>query len=223
MPRGDYKKPKLRVKKSPAQQNGKKVAGAKTAYEPDRHPHDAYIACSRMGAEHKDLAALFEVHLSSIERWIGDYPQFRLAIRAGRDEWSSRHIEDSLKRRAMGFETVEVTESLKDGIKTVTKQVPPDVGACIFWLINRQKDRWQQMRNVVVTGKTETDFNVTTNHKISIANLDRSQLEQLRDIITIAKNVPALPAPVPGNGSEHIAGTGNGGNGTGDQVSKAVH
>ena len=223
MPRGDYKKPKLRVKKSPALQHGKKVAGRPTSYEPDRHPHDAYVACSRLGAENKDLAALFEVSNELIELWLRNYPQFKAAVRVGRDEWDSVNIEKSLKRRAMGYEYEEVKTSAKNGLETTTKHMAPDVGACIFWLINRQKDRWQQMRNVVVTGKTETDFNVTTNHKISIANLDRSQLEQLRDIITIAKNVPALPAPTPGNGSEHIAGTGNGGNGTGDQVSKAVH
>ena len=199
-----------------------KKRGPKSSYDPVRMPEQAYHATSRMGAEHLDLAALFGVSLGPIEKWIREHDEFRVAIRTGRDEWSSRNIEDSLKRRALGYEYQEHKTSAKNGPETITKHMPPDVGACIFWLTNRQKNRWQQMRHVINSGKTEQEFSLNVNQKIDIKNLDRSQLEQLRDIIAIAKNVK-LPADIGSEDAGSSTGSTDGGNGIGNTISKTVH
>lgn len=220
MARLDRKRP---VATHPPKDNGKHPGGAPSLYDPDRMPHDAYVMCSRLGAENKDIAAMFDVSEKAIEKWLRNYPVFRLAVRKGRDEWDSGNIEISLKRRAMGYEYTETKQTVK-GSEISHRHMAPDVGACIFWLINRQKDRWAQMKHVIQSGKTESDVNFNVNQRINLSNLDRSQLEQLRDIITIAKNVPSLPAPDE-SGREYSSesGSGSGGNGTGESVSKSVH
>jgi len=63
-------------------------------------------------------------------------------------------VEQALLRRALGFQqqeihsedlvdrkTGEVLESAKRRI--VTKEIPPDVRALLFWLKNRKPERWK--------------------------------------------------------------------------------
>ncbi|MGE4564095.1 MAG: hypothetical protein AB7F32_04430 [Victivallaceae bacterium] len=63
-------------------------------------------------------------------------------------------VEEALLRRALGFQqqeihsedlidkkTGEVLESAKR--RVVTKEIPPDVRALLFWLKNRKPERWK--------------------------------------------------------------------------------
>ncbi len=63
-------------------------------------------------------------------------------------------VEEALLRRALGFQQQEVhSEDLVDKKtgevlenskrRTVTKDVPPDVRALLFWLKNRKPERWK--------------------------------------------------------------------------------
>ncbi len=66
----------------------------------------------------------------------------------------AEEVEAALLRRALGFQQQEVySEDIVDRKsgevldsakrKTVTKEVPPDVRALLFWLKNRCPDRWR--------------------------------------------------------------------------------
>ena len=64
-------------------------------------------------------------------------------------EFADKNIEQSLYKRAMGYQYQEITqEPDKDGqlrvSKRVIKEVSPDVGAIAFWLKNRQPDKWKE-------------------------------------------------------------------------------
>ena len=63
-------------------------------------------------------------------------------------------VEEALLRRALGFQqqevhsedlidrkTGEILESSKR--RVVTKEIPPDVRALLFWLKNRKPERWK--------------------------------------------------------------------------------
>lgn len=63
-------------------------------------------------------------------------------------------VEEALLRRALGFrqqeihsedlvdkKTGEILESAKR--RVVTKEIPPDVRALLFWLKNRKPERWK--------------------------------------------------------------------------------
>lgn len=56
-------------------------------------------------------------------------------------------VEKALYQRATGYVYEEVTKELIDGElqvkKVVQKQVAPDISAQIYWLKNRQPDRWR--------------------------------------------------------------------------------
>lgn len=63
-------------------------------------------------------------------------------------------VEAALLRRALGFQQQEIySEDMIDRKsgeiletakrKVVTKEVPPDVRALLFWLKNRQPERWR--------------------------------------------------------------------------------
>jgi hypothetical protein len=69
-------------------------------------------------------------------------------------------VEQKLFKRSMGYKYNEITKELVKDIegneelkvtKIVTKEVVPDVGAQIFWLKNRQPDRWRDTKNIVNT------------------------------------------------------------------------
>lgn len=61
-------------------------------------------------------------------------------------------VENMLYKRAMGYSYDEVKEEYEDGIlikRTVTrKTVAPDTMAQIFWLKNRQPQKWRDRREV---------------------------------------------------------------------------
>jgi hypothetical protein len=63
-----------------------------------------------------------------------------------------REVENALYKRAMGYEYEEITEEYEMGFlvkkKVVTKHMPPDTGAQVFWLKNRKSDVWRDRREV---------------------------------------------------------------------------
>ena len=61
-------------------------------------------------------------------------------------------VENMLLKRARGYEYDEVTEEYDMGVlvkrKVTHKMVVPDTSAQIFWLKNRQPDKWRDRREV---------------------------------------------------------------------------
>ena len=61
-------------------------------------------------------------------------------------------VENMLLKRARGYEYDEVTDEYEMGIlvkrKVTHKTVVPDTSAQIFWLKNRQPDKWRDRREV---------------------------------------------------------------------------
>lgn len=61
-------------------------------------------------------------------------------------------VENMLLKRARGYEYDEITEEYEMGVlvkrKVTHKMVVPDTSAQIFWLKNRQPDKWRDRREV---------------------------------------------------------------------------
>jgi len=110
---------------------------------------------AREGLTDQKIADFFNVDKVTLERWKLKYHDFRDSVRKGKDEHDSEVVENSLLRRALGYEYVETTREISPRAnpetgeaelritKKVTKQVAPDVTAQIFWLKNRQPERWR--------------------------------------------------------------------------------
>jgi hypothetical protein len=120
--------------------------GRPTVYKPD-YAETARICCT-LGATNPVLAERFEVSRSTIDRWIADIPDFRDAVRKGR-EIADETVASALYSRAIGTRQ-EVTKAFchqgKPVTVTYTTELPPDVQACIYWLRNRRPGQWRENR-----------------------------------------------------------------------------
>lgn len=113
-----------------------------------------------LGASMEEIAAFFEVHIDTLYEWQKVYPKFSEAIKNGR-ETADAKVADSLYNRAMGYVVTESSiEESEDGIKTkkTKKHIPADTAAAIFWLKNRQRDKWKD-KQIVEAVNTNTNIN----------------------------------------------------------------
>jgi transposase-like protein len=141
--------------------------GRPTKYRPE-YCRQANLA-SKLGATDEELAMLFGVNAATLYRWQKAHPEFREAIQAGKLV-ADMKVAASLHSIAMGFE-YEQAQAIKlkevhygaDGKKVraterveivkVRRILPPDTAAIMFWLTNRQKDKWKYRVSNERTGK----------------------------------------------------------------------
>lgn len=127
--------------------NNKKQVGRISKYDPKIHNNLAkWLA--RDGFNQEQIAARFEIHPSTFQRWIKDYPILKECLRKGKEE-VRYEIEDSLIKRAMGYDyektEVEVHQDEKGEFqkrKVTTIHVPGDTNAIIFYLRTQWKDKY---------------------------------------------------------------------------------
>ena len=148
----------------------KKTPG-KTPYKyKDDYPRMAEVACAEGGFTDLKLSLLFNVAKSTINEWKKNYPEFKEALKRGKDLFDTTVVEKAFLKRCTGFtynETTrepQITKVLKgDGTeeekykmvvtKRVRKMVVPDAKGCMDWLTNRAPDRWKKSKHVEITGQ----------------------------------------------------------------------
>lgn len=134
--------------------------GRPTLYQ-DSYPKKAFKLCL-LGATDKDLADFFEVVESTINKWKIDYPDFSESIKKGKIE-ADANVANRLYKRALGFVTTEIVTANFQGAITDTKEVqkiyPPDTTAAIFWLKNRQPEKWREKQEIQHSG--DIQINIT--------------------------------------------------------------
>jgi len=117
--------------------------GSETRYSPRFCPR-ATDACL-LGATNDDLARVFGVSLSSIERWLVEFPRFKRAVSEGR-EMADERVARSLYKRAVGMKVKkEKAFNVAGRLQTIeiVEGLPPDVNAAALWLSNRQRGKWR--------------------------------------------------------------------------------
>ncbi len=128
-------------------------AGRPSEYDPDKTAKQAKKACL-MGATDADLADFFGVSEKTINNWKHDHPEFLQSIKDGK-EIADSNVAKSLYERANGYEHPEVHVSNYQGeitLTELTKRYPPDTTAGIFWMKNRQPDKWRDRKQTEVSG-----------------------------------------------------------------------
>lgn len=123
------------------------------------------------GYTDKQLAKHFKINELTINRWKKQYPNLCKSLKDWKRNADAK-VEKSLYKRALGYNYDEVVYEksnvgglgikLSEGeiehikhcdtyrTKITVKQVVPDVTAQIFWLKNRQPERWRDKTEVVV-------------------------------------------------------------------------
>ena len=173
--------------------------------------------CAHLGATQEDLAKVIGVYdRMSIVRWEKQHPEFGEVIRTGRLT-ADAVVADRLYKRATGWEHEAVkiylvdevtTTKGPDGVEITTtvkkplyvpyvERFPPDTTAAIFWLNNRQIDKWRRrFPHDPDSGTPPGDTFVQNNYDLTVLDADERAL--LREFLTRAR---AIPGPSRGDPS----------------------
>lgn len=100
-----------------------------------------------LGATDKELADFFGISTGTLDNWKNEYPEFLSSLKEGKD-LADAVVAEKLFKRATGYEhkAVKIVADAKtkdEHIVEYTERYPPDTTACIFWLKNRQRDKWR--------------------------------------------------------------------------------
>lgn len=130
--------------------------GRKSKYEEDQQFYNQMAKQhARDGKIDEEIAKALGIAKSTLNEWKKKYPEFSDSLKTGK-EYADSLVEDSLFKRANGFE-YEETEIIADKkgditkpvrIKKIKKHALPDVTAQIFWLKNRQPEKWRDKKEI---------------------------------------------------------------------------
>ena len=118
--------------------------GRPTLYKPE-YAEQAHNYCL-LGATNDELAGFFAVSPRTVDDWLQVHPEFASAVHSGRAA-ADASIARRLYQRAMGYDydTKKIFVHRGEAVKVDhTVHMPPDVGACIFWLRNRRRKQWME-------------------------------------------------------------------------------
>lgn len=101
---------------------------------------------ARNGLLDEAIAKKIGINKSTLYEWKKKYKDFADALKKGK-EVVDIEVENVLLKRALGYSTTETKiETFLNGktkTTTITKEVPPDVTAQIYWLKNRKPEKWR--------------------------------------------------------------------------------
>lgn len=108
-----------------------------------------------LGATDAEMGDFFNVSETTINNWKTAYPEFLVSIKGGK-MLADSNVADRLYQRAMGFEhdseelkIVNIGDyQSKVERHKIRKIYPPDTAAAIFWLKNRQSDKWRDKQEL---------------------------------------------------------------------------
>lgn len=103
---------------------------------------------TEIGLIGKQIAQNIGINHTTLYEWMSKFPELAETIRSGR-KVIDEQVENSLLKRALGYQYEEeiwgknnVGEMVL--VKRVVKFQASDVKAQIFWLKNRQPERWRE-------------------------------------------------------------------------------
>lgn len=110
---------------------------------------------AKSGLIDEQIAKNMGIGTSTLYEWKNRFPEIVEALKRGK-EIVDQEVENALLKRALGYQYVEVrTEREGEGPAKITetvKEVLPDVGAQIFWLKNRQPEKWRDKQSIEHSG-----------------------------------------------------------------------
>ena len=156
-------------KKNPAE---KKKRGRKSEYRIEYA--DQALKLCLLGATDKELSEFFSVSEQTLNKWKKDYPEFLESLKKGKNI-ADANVASRLYNRAIGYNCKATKFATSNGKITDSKEFiehyPPDTTAAIFWLKNRQLEKWRD--------KKEVDANVNLGDELE--SLTDEQLQAIID------------------------------------------
>jgi len=147
---------KSNADKSKSGAKGENTEGRPTKYD-EKHVEQAY-QLTLLGLTEVEIAGVFGVVESTIDNWKIKYPEFLGALQRGK-QIADGEVAQSFRKRAVGYEYTETHVEKRHGevvsTKTILKEVPPDAGAAMNWLSNRQPKRWRKTQHIEIDDYSE--------------------------------------------------------------------
>lgn len=132
-----------------------KKAGHPTDYK-EEYNEQARKLCL-LGYTDKELGDFFNVKEQTINNWKKAHPKFFESLKAGKDI-ADAEVAVSFFERAKGYSHPDTHISNYQGeitITDITKHYPPDSGAALSWLKNRQSKKWRDKQEIEHSGGVE--------------------------------------------------------------------
>jgi len=117
----------------------------------------------QQGATDREVAQRLEIAEGTLYRWRHEHPEFREALRLGKESADDR-VEKALYNRAVGYSFDSIKIMQHDGeviVEPYVEHVPPDVGAAKLWLTNRRGEKWRDKTSTELSGHVTLTANPT--------------------------------------------------------------
>lgn len=126
-------------------------------------------AWTRDGITIEEICQKMGIQRVTYYAWKEKFPEFAKAINTSKELVDYR-VENALLKAALGYKTKEIKVTLGKKIfngetvemlkETTTREVAPNVTACLAWLNNRKHDQWKRNRDKVME-LDEEDNNIS--------------------------------------------------------------
>jgi len=176
----------------------KETRGIPTAKPPDAAERAYRLAL--LGLTNDEMAVAFGVHPRIFCKWREDDPELAAAVFAGRER-ADGEVVRALYKKALGYEYDEDFATIrKEKVirTTLTKHVPPDTAACIYWLNNRtrRQDRpWTNSQKMEITGADGGPILLAPGEQTAVQEFSNEELEMIASagIKLQLQGTPQLP------------------------------
>ena len=127
----------------------KKKRGRKSEYRIEYA--DQALKLCLLGATDKELSEFFSVSEQTLNKWKKDCPEFLESLKKAKNI-ADANVASRLYNRAIGYNCKATKFATSNGKITDSKEFiehyPPDTTAAIFWLKNRQPEKWRDKKEV---------------------------------------------------------------------------
>ena len=108
------------------------------------------------GGTLQELADKFNVCLGTIRKWFEKYPEFKIAVLAGKDEFDIEMLEPELLTAIRPRTETETSTVKEDGepvkVTVKVKKMLGNPGLMMKWLSVRDPERWRDIQKLEIEG-----------------------------------------------------------------------
>lgn len=130
------------------------IRGRTPVYDPDYHPRMAF-KYALLGFTDEEIAESFRISAATYYEWLQQHDEFSEDVRRGKAP-ADADVALGLFKRGTGYEYASekiMTRAIGGGESVIervdiTVHVPPDPGAALNWLKNRQPDKWRDKKSL---------------------------------------------------------------------------
>lgn len=145
----------------------KKQKGRKSSYR-EEYANQA-LKLSLLGSTDKEMADFFGVSEQTLNSWKKKFPEFLESLKKGKSV-ADANVASKLYNRATGYDTKATKFATNEGKITdrveYIEHYPPDTTAAIFWLKNRQPEKWRDKKEIEANVKLSDELESMTDEEL---------------------------------------------------------